>query len=125
MPKWLVLLAGAPLLLAANGEMSVEAFLTKALPLEKAGHFAIFRSDFRELIAEVRAASQSYRADLAAQKKAGDIPHSCPPEKVSLSNEEVMALMRAVPEPERATTSVKQALASTMKKRFPCPDKRV
>lgn len=122
--KKYMLLAAAPLLLAAGGSMSVEAFLAKAEPLAKAGTWAIFRSDYRTLMTEMKSASQSYRADLAAQNKAGQAPHSCPPDKVSMSSDEVLDLMRAVPVTERKTTSVKQAFANAMKKRFPCPVKK-
>ncbi len=119
-----LLLAAAPLLLAANGMMSVETFLLKAEPLSKAGTFAVFNSDFRALMAEMKVASQSYRAELAAQSKAGQVPHSCPPGKLSMSSDEVIDIMRAVPAAERKTTSVKQAFANAMKKRFPCPAKK-
>lgn len=117
------LLAALPLLAAANGSMSVEAFLAKAEPLAKAGNLAVFNGNFRDLMAEMKAASLSYRADLAAQTKAGQVPHSCPPEKVSLSSDDVLNVMRAVPVAERKTTSVKQAFAKAMKKRFPCSAK--
>ena len=117
------ILAALPLLAAANGSMSVEAFLAKAEPLAKAGNLAVFNGNFRDLMAEMKAASISYRADLAAQTKAGQVPHSCPPEKVNLSSDEVLDFMRAVPIPERKSTSVKQALATAMKKRFPCKAK--
>ena len=124
-PKIYMLLATAPLLLAANGAMSVESFLAKAEPLAKAGTFAVFNSDYRAVMAEMKSASQSYRAELASQAKAGQEPHSCPPEKVSMSSNEVLDLMRAVPIAERKTTSVRQAFANAMKKRFPCPAKKV
>jgi hypothetical protein len=116
------IICGATLLIAANGTMSVATFLAKAEPLEKQGMAAMFSSDAKILMNEMKAVGESYRAMLAAQKKAGTPMHSCPPPKgkVKMNSKDMLAHLRSYSPAARKTTSVRTAFYAMMKKRFPC-----
>lgn len=98
--------------------MTVAEFLGKAEVLQARGMMAMFSSDIGLLKAELKGASVSYRADIAA----GRPPQSCPPPlgTVKTSSDELLAAFRSVPAAERTRLSVRAAFANYMAKRFPC-----
>ena len=107
---------------AAPGDMSVATFLTRAEALEKKGMMAMFSSDLKVLKAEAEGAGDAYRASLAADRKAGRTPHSCPPPKgkASISSDDMLAHLRSYPASRRQAIPLKAAFADLMKKRYPC-----
>ena len=114
------LLLAAPLLIAAAGDMSVATFLQKADALRAKGPLALMSGDIKVLMSEFRGGATRARADFEADKKAGRRPSACPPAKVKMNSNQILADMRAVPVAERGRTSVKQAVAAAMARRYPC-----
>ena len=107
---------------SAPGDMSVAAFLPKAEALKKKGMMAMFSSDLKVLKAEAEGAASHYRAALAADRKAGRTPHSCPPPKgkASIGADAMMDHLRSYPASRRGSVSMKTAFADLMKKKYPC-----
>ena len=106
---------------APASAMSVAAFLTKAESLKKKGPLALFSGDLKLLANQIKADGASIRAERLAAKAAGKPTAFCPPEAgVKLTDKDVMAAMQAVPAPQRARTSTRDAMRALMVKRFPC-----
>lgn len=108
------------MLTAAAGDMSVATFLGKAEKLQKKGPLALMSSDLKLLMGEMKGAGKSYRARLVADKAAGRPPHSCPPEKMKLNSNEVLAHFRSYPVADRPRVSVTTAFGDLSRKRYPC-----
>lgn len=88
------------------------------------GMAAMFSSDLKPVIGEIRAISPAYRADLAVARAAGRTNLGCPPPKgdkrMRLGADKILGFMRAVPPERRATTTVKTVFYEMMRKSFPC-----
>jgi hypothetical protein len=114
-------IAATALLISSGAQaMSVADFLTKADALKAKGIFAMMSSDIGLLKAEIGGAGKAYRADLNARKVAGQPAPSCPPPKVSMDSDQLIAYFRSIPATQRPTTSVNTAFAGMMAQRFPC-----
>jgi hypothetical protein len=100
--------------------MSISTFLAKADALEKIGVGALRSPDFRLLYREADAAGKSYRATIAADKRAKRTPHSCPPKNASVNSDQLIAHLRTYPEAVRPKTTITTAMFDVMKKRHPC-----
>ena len=117
-----LILAGAVALVSmvpvAANAMSVAEFLGKADALKAKGMMAMLSSDVGLLKAEVQSAAAAYRADIAA----GRLPKSCPPPKgaVKMGSDELIANFRTIPAAQQKVTTVREAFANYMAKRFPC-----
>ncbi|MBN8500924.1 MAG: hypothetical protein J0M19_07220 [Sphingomonadales bacterium] len=105
--------------LAAPGDMSVAAFLTKADALKAKGAMAMFSPDLKVLQGEGKAAGDAYRARLKAERAAGR-PSSCPPANARISSDELLAHLRTYPAAARPRTSIKQAMADYFSRKYPC-----
>lgn len=114
----LATLIAAPAL-AANGEMSVAAFLSKADALKAKGLFALGSADIKLLREEGQAAGMAYGARLQQERAAGK-PSSCPPKGARPSSNEVLSHLRTYPPAKRPTTSMKTAMADFFIKTYPC-----
>jgi hypothetical protein len=126
MKRWIAgtALAGLAAMTApaiAAEPMTVADFLAKTNTLRSKGLLAIGSPDIQLLKDEVTSATVAYRADLAAQRAAGQPPHSCPPPRgqVPLTSTDLIAEFNAIPPAER-TVGVKAAFYAMMKKRYPC-----
>ncbi len=112
MRRSLVLLSFAAA--APASAMTVAEFLGKADGLYAKGFAALFSPDIGLLKAEGIAATKEWRAQARA-------PVACPPPgKVPLSQNEFMAMMRAVPPEKRASMTVAQAITQPLNRRYPC-----
>jgi hypothetical protein len=105
---------------AGPGDMNVATFLAKADALKAKGLGAIGSPDIKLLYGEANAAGKTYRAALAADKKAGRTPHSCPPKKAALNSDQLLAHLRTYPAAVRPKTTITTAMFDVMKKRYPC-----
>ena len=105
---------------AGAGDMSVATFLEKAERLQKKGPLALLSKDLKLLQAEMKGTAQSYRAKVVADKKAGLVPHSCPPAEARMNSDELLAHLRSYPVQARSKTTISTAFADLMKKRYPC-----
>lgn len=122
-----LIFAGASALLAmpakaAPGDMSVAVFLAKAEKLKAQGMTAMFSSDLKVVKAEAEGAGDRYRERLAADRKAGRAPHSCPPPegKASINADKMIAHLRSYRSAGRGSVPMKTAFADLMRKEYPC-----
>ena len=100
--------------------MPVSTFIEKADRLQKKGPLALFSGDLKLLTKQVKADFASLRSERLAAKAAGKATAWCPPEKVAMTDKDVMAAMRAVPPSARAQTDTRGALRAMMVRRYPC-----
>jgi endonuclease/exonuclease/phosphatase (EEP) superfamily protein YafD len=112
------LLAASPL--ASLSAMPVSAFIEKADRLQKKGPLALFSGDLKLLTKQVKADFASLRSERLATKAAGKATAWCPPEKVAMTDKDVMAAMRAVPPSARTQTDTRGALRAMLVRRYPC-----
>lgn len=105
--------------LAAPGDMSAATFLAKADALKARGIGALGSPDIKVLRSEGQAAGEAYRQRLQAERAQGR-PSSCPPKGAKVSSDKLLAHLRTYPEPARAKTSMKQAMADYFIRNFPC-----
>lgn len=112
------LLAAFPL--ASLSAMPVSTFIDKAERLERKGPLALFSGDLKLLTKQVKADFGSLRSERLAAKAAGRATAWCPPEKVAMSDKDVMAAMRAVPPSARTQTDTRAALRAMLVRRYPC-----
>jgi len=100
--------------------MPVSTFLQKAERLEKKGPLALFSGDLKLLTNQIKADFAALRSERLGTKAAGKPTAWCPPEKVSLTDKDVMAAMRAVSPSARAQTDTRGALRAMLIRRYPC-----
>ena len=105
---------GAPPVTAQN-------FLDRANRLKGKGPLALFDPDYKRLKAEGTAAGKSIGADRIAAEKAGRrILYCSPKARAQLGSLEFIAGLEAIPAPERANMSLKQAMLRVLQKKYPC-----
>lgn len=107
----------------AASAMSVSTFLAKAEALKAKGPLALFSSDLKLLMRQVKADA----AALAAENKAAEAArrpkaYCTPAVGVTMNEKDVLAAMQAVPASERPTTDTKAALRAHLTRRYPCPN---
>jgi hypothetical protein len=120
----LKILAVAAFILAAPSvasAMDVATWLAKADALQAKGAGALLSKDYRLLQSEIKSNAAALKAEREAAKAAGRRPAYCPPGKVSLNSDEVIAMMRAVPAAQRPAMQVKDALRAGLARKHPCP----
>jgi hypothetical protein len=116
-----LLLAGLLAALPASAQaMDVATFLARADPLMKKGMMAIFSSDYKLLMAEVRSQSTSLREERLAAKAAGRAQAYCPPEKSGLSVDEIMGGLHSIPAAQQPRVQVRDALKAVLARKYPC-----
>jgi hypothetical protein len=108
--------------LAPVTAMPVSTFLGKVEALKRKGPLAIFsRAEIKRLGSQIQADGAELRKERLAAKAAGRPQAFCPPEGgVKMTDKDVLVAMEAVPPPQRARTSTKDAMRAYMAKRFPC-----
>jgi hypothetical protein len=109
-----------PALLSAApaSAMSVADFLVKADAVKAKGMMALFSPDLSVLKAEVQAGVNAWRAQAMP---AGKPANACPPaDKLQMTPKDVLAMMNAVPPPQRAATETADALIAGLNRRYPC-----
>ena len=115
----LALVAVASLSAGSAAAMDVREFLATAAGIPR-NPTALLRSDTRRLMAEIRTASTTLKAENAAAVAAGRRPAYCAPDKVGINSEALLARFNAIP-PARRSISVTQAMREWMVERYPCP----
>lgn len=120
MVKWfaavLMLAVAAP-----AGAMDVATFLGKVDALQAKGPLALFSGDIGVLKAEGVNAGKSLKAERAARAAARQSPEYCPPTSSSMSSDEFLGAMRAIPAAQRPQVSVRAAMKAMMIRKYPCP----
>ena len=105
--------------LAAPGDMSVAAFLTRANALKEQGPMALFSPDLTLLKSEGKAAGESYRSRLINERATGR-PSSCPPDNADIVPEELLTFLGSYPAKVRPHVSIRQGVADYFIKKYPC-----
>jgi hypothetical protein len=102
--------------------MTVDEFLAKAAALKAKGMAAALSPDLGLLRTEIKAAGDSYRAEIDSAAASGKPPRSCPPPKgqAKVDSNTLIASFQTIP-PAKRSMSVKTAFYSFMDKRYPCP----
>ena len=112
-----VLLAAA----APASAMPVSTFLAKAEALKKKGPLALFSSDIKLLMNQVKQDAALLRAENKAAEAAGRQKAYCTPAGgVKMTDKDVMQAMEAIPPARRAQTSTQDAIRAYMVRRYPC-----
>lgn len=103
---------------APASAMSVADFLVKADALKAKGMMALFSSDLSLLKREVQTGLKAWMAQVAPPGKPAN---ACPPTgNQTMTVDDIMAIMKAVPPTQRASTDTADALTAGMNRRFPC-----
>jgi hypothetical protein len=114
-----LLLAAAPASAAAPG--TAEDFLRRAERLLGKGPLALFDADYKKLKREGEAAGTSIRLDREQAERAGrPILYCSPRPRAELGNMEFIRGLRAIPQPQRARISLKQAMLIVLQRKYPC-----
>jgi hypothetical protein len=114
----LVIVATAVLVASPAGAMSVADFLAKADALKAKGMMALFSSDFRLLKTDATDGFKVWAAQIAPP---GRPPNACPPSGgLEMSTADILALLKAVPPAQRATTRTADAFVAGLNRRYPC-----
>ena len=123
MKAWCAVALVALAIPAAADAMTVAQFLAKAKGLQAQGLFALTSPDVDVLKNEMRGITRDYRADIAAARKAGRKPHSCPPApgtpESKINPMELIRELETIPVAQRGK-SMKTAFYGIMKRRYPC-----
>jgi len=108
---------------ASAQTMNAQEFHRRATALQKKGPLALFsRGEINALMTEGQAAGkkagEKRRADVAAGRK----PRFCPPAaKVTMSSDEFMKGLSAIPASERARIDMTEATTRILAVKYPCP----
>ncbi len=111
----------APVIAApAMAEMMVDTFLMRADRARAFGPRAFMSPDYIMLKTELQRVARRYTAEVKAARAAGKTPHSCLPPNPDLTPEQLVVHMRTIAPNQRPKTSVRTAVYSLLKKRYPC-----
>lgn len=103
----------------AQAAMTLAEFLTKANALHAKGAMAIFSSDLKPVMNEMRSSFEQLKLEGERRKAAGLPPRTCPPKGGKLDSKELLAMLNSIPAAQRGI-SVKDGLLRAMSQRFPC-----
>ncbi len=120
MRRWWVALAVAAMVVPGTAQaMTVDQFLARANALKAKGMMAMLSPDVGVLKSEMAEALQAWQAQKAARKAAGKPPLACAPEGTTMSRDEMLAALAALPPAQRAG-SVRDGVARMFIARYPC-----
>lgn len=99
--------------------MTVSDWVQRMEALKARGSAAKGSPELMALQTEVASAAVRYRAQIREAKAKARAPRACPPERVSLSSEDLMLEFRKLP-PASYAGEVSVAFGEVMDKRYPC-----
>lgn len=100
--------------------MPVGEFLPRAERLKARGPAAVFSSDLKPIMAEMKRVTQAYRADIQRAKATGQPSRSCPPAgKMKLDPDDFLGALRSIPASQRSI-DMSEAFHRYMAAKFPC-----
>ena len=100
--------------------MDAQSFYTSGLALKKKGPAAALISpELQPLLAEVRLATKTVKAENGKAKLSGK-PLFCVPEKNAMTPDELLTEFGRIPKPRRTKISVTQALREILIRKYPC-----
>ena len=103
----------------ASARMTLAEFLPRANALQAKGMMAVFSSDLKPVMNEMKAVSAEMKAEAERRRAAGLPKRACPPEGTKIDSKQLLAMLNAVPPAERGI-SVKDGMVRVMAQRFPC-----
>lgn len=103
-------------------KMNAEEFHKRATALQKKGGRALLAiGEIRALTKEARGAGEYVRARRIATEKAGEKGRYCPPRGSSrMGSEEFMERLSDIPQAERRTIDMAEAMNRILAVKFPC-----
>jgi hypothetical protein len=113
-------IAAPAIAVPALAEMTVDTFLLRADRARAFGPRAFMSPDYIALKSELQRVARRYTAEVKASRAAGKVPHSCLPPNPDLTPEHLVVHMRTIAPRQRPTTTVRTAVYSLLKKRYPC-----
>lgn len=117
----LILVVAVPGSVLAAEVGGAQNFLDRAERLKAKGPLAFFDSDYGRLKADATAVGQSIGDDRIAAEKAGKpILYCSPRPRAELGSFEFIRGLEAIPAPERARMSLKDAMLRVLQKKYPC-----
>lgn len=114
------LFAVCALMGASATAMPVSTFIQKTEALKAKGALAMFSSDIGLLKKQVKQDGDQLKAENKALEAAGKRKHYCAPEGSALTLKDLLSAVEAVPVPQRARTSTKDAFRDYIARRYPC-----
>lgn len=123
--RWRVATAIACLVIpgaAAAQSMNAESFHKRAAALQAMGPLAIIeRDEINALMIEAKAATARAKARQAAAIKARKTKRFCPPaSETSMSADEFMTRLLAIPASQRRRIDMTEAMARILAAKYPC-----
>lgn len=103
----------------AQASANLDAFVTTANRIPQ-NATAMLRSDTRRLMNESRASFRTLKAEFEADRAAGRTPAACPPERISLDAQQLLAYLNGIPAERRRRMSVTDGFRSWLASRYPC-----
>ena len=117
----LILVVAVPGSVLAAEVGGAQNFLDRAERLKAKGPLAFFDSDYGRLKADATAVGKSIGDDRIAAEKAGKpILYCSPRPRAELGSFEFIRGLEAIPAPERARMSLKDAMLRVLQKKYPC-----
>jgi len=100
---------------------NAQTFLQRAERLKSKGPLAFFDSDYGRLKAEATAVGKAIGDDRIAAEKAGKPILYCSPQaRAQLGSFEFIRGLEAIPAPERAQMTLKDAMLRVLQVKYPC-----
>ncbi|WP_260482636.1 hypothetical protein [Sphingomicrobium flavum] len=102
-------------------DMNAQELYERATKLKKKGPLALLSSDVGVLKKEIQGAAAASKAQYEADKKAGRQTRYCPPKGgQSMTSDELMAELAAIPEAERRRINSQEFMTRVIAKKSPC-----
>ncbi|NJM50682.1 MAG: hypothetical protein HC843_07240 [Sphingomonadales bacterium] len=104
---------------SAAQAMDAHSFYTKGRALEKKGMAAVFSSEFKPLMTEMKMAGKTVKAENEKAKADGK-PLYCTNGKEAMTPKILLAEFGKIPDDRRPKITVTQALREILSRRYPC-----
>lgn len=118
-PVWVLLFVAGPAY-ATPADVNAQAFYTDARALQSKGVRAMFDKRLKPLTAQMRDAGKRAVAANASATKAGRPLYCVPPAARGLSHDQIIAMLGALPEAERRSSSLAKAWLTALVRTYPC-----
>jgi hypothetical protein len=100
--------------------MDADTFYTKGLALQKRGMAAMFSSDLKVVMSELKAAATSVKAENDTAKANGAPIYCAPAKPQKMSPEQLLAEFGKIPAARRKTQTVRAAWREIAIRKYPC-----
>ncbi|MFN3669492.1 MAG: hypothetical protein ACK4VY_09305 [Brevundimonas sp.] len=110
----------APGVVDAQASRTLDAFVSDANRLPMNATSAL-RPSAHRLKGEAEGAFRTIRGEIRSARAAGRTPPACPPERISLNPQQLLAFLNGIPQARRQRMSVTDGIRAWMASRYPCP----